>query len=202
MSGFFRLLPSIVTGPRLLKKAMISVPLFSAPTVYNCLINRWRIEDCGATRHRLSFRDYHHYARSGLSFNRSLQCIRGTAVFSVANPGVTGDIWRFCRVGSPPPIGYGARNHSMHSMHRAGVVKSAGPLSCGTRSTLLRAPCRSGCPCRHRQSLCRCVAAVGVIVARERRIIPARVADAVMNGVMPVVIVIGVLSVPATVVRL
>ena len=45
------------------------------------------------------------------------------------------------------------------------------------------------------------VAAVAVVVARERRIVAARVADTVMNGVVPVVIVIGVLSVPATVVR-
>ena len=32
MSGFIRLLPSIVTGPRLLKEAMLSVPVFNAPT--------------------------------------------------------------------------------------------------------------------------------------------------------------------------
>ena len=33
ISGFIRLLPSIVTGPRLLKQAMVSVPVVSAPTV-------------------------------------------------------------------------------------------------------------------------------------------------------------------------
>src|SRR6185503_216920 len=33
MSGFMRLLPSTVTGPRLLKDAMLSVPVLSAPTV-------------------------------------------------------------------------------------------------------------------------------------------------------------------------
>lgn len=33
MSGFIRLLPSIVAGPRLLKEAIVSVPVFSAPTV-------------------------------------------------------------------------------------------------------------------------------------------------------------------------
>jgi hypothetical protein len=32
MSGFIRLLPSTVTGPRLLKLAMLSVPVFKAPT--------------------------------------------------------------------------------------------------------------------------------------------------------------------------
>ena len=33
MSGLIRLLPSAVTGPRLLKEAMESVPVVSAPTV-------------------------------------------------------------------------------------------------------------------------------------------------------------------------
>lgn len=32
MSGFIRPLPSIVTGPRLLKPAIVSVPVFKAPT--------------------------------------------------------------------------------------------------------------------------------------------------------------------------
>ena len=34
MSGFIRPLPSAVTGPRLLKEAIVSVPVFSAPTEY------------------------------------------------------------------------------------------------------------------------------------------------------------------------
>jgi hypothetical protein len=33
MSGLIRPLPSAVTGPRLLKEAMLSVPVFKAPTV-------------------------------------------------------------------------------------------------------------------------------------------------------------------------
>jgi len=33
MSGLMRPLPSLVTGPRLLKLAMVSVPVFKAPTV-------------------------------------------------------------------------------------------------------------------------------------------------------------------------
>ena len=32
ISGLIRLLPSAVTGPRLLKEAMLSVPVFRAPT--------------------------------------------------------------------------------------------------------------------------------------------------------------------------
>jgi hypothetical protein len=33
MSGLIRLLPSAVTGPRLLNEAALSVPVFRAPTV-------------------------------------------------------------------------------------------------------------------------------------------------------------------------
>jgi len=33
MSGLIRLLPSTVTGPRLLKEAIVSVPVFKAPAV-------------------------------------------------------------------------------------------------------------------------------------------------------------------------
>ena len=33
MSGLIRLLPSTVTGPRLLKLAIVSLPVFNAPTV-------------------------------------------------------------------------------------------------------------------------------------------------------------------------
>ena len=46
------------------------------------------------------------------------------------------------------------------------------------------------------------VRAVSLVVARERRIVSANVTDTVMNGIVPVVIVIGILSVPPTVMRL
>jgi hypothetical protein len=46
------------------------------------------------------------------------------------------------------------------------------------------------------------VRAMTNVVARESRIVSARISNAVVNGVMPVVIVIGVLSIPAAVVRL
>jgi hypothetical protein len=37
------------------------------------------------------------------------------------------------------------------------------------------------------------------VIAWKRRIIPARVSDAIMNGIMPVVIVIGVLTIPTAI---
>ena len=103
--------------------------------------------------------------------------------------------------GSPPPIRVGARNHCMHSMYLAGVPMPASML----RQPIHFAP--GAMPIWLPMSVvtdhrARGVRAVSLVVARERRIVPARVTDAVMNGVVPVVIVIGVLSVPAAVVRL
>jgi hypothetical protein len=46
------------------------------------------------------------------------------------------------------------------------------------------------------------VSSVEVIIARERRIIPAGITDAVVDGVMPVVVVVGDYSIPAAIVRL
>ena len=43
--------------------------------------------------------------------------------------------------------------------------------------------------------------AVTAVVARLSRIVPTRIADAVMNGIVPVIVVIGVLAVPAAIVR-
>ena len=43
---------------------------------------------------------------------------------------------------------------------------------------------------------------VSQVIAGERRIVSANVTDAVMNGIVPVIIVIGILAVPATVMRL
>ena len=106
-------------------------------------------------------------------------------------------------VGSPwpPPIGYGARKNSMHSMYLAGVplpcvhVAATNPLCAGGHPDLVASAViadRGACGMR----------AVKEIIARERRIVTARIATAVMNGVVPIVIVIGVHAVPAAIVRL
>ena len=89
----------------------------------------------------------------------------------------------------------------MHSMYLAGV-----PLPW----SMLRQPIHFA-PGRHADLVTQAVIAdrgacgmraVKEIIARERRIIAARVPDAIVNGVVPVVIVIGVLAVPAAIVRL
>ena len=43
---------------------------------------------------------------------------------------------------------------------------------------------------------------MGLVIARERRIKSARVSSAVVDGVMPIIIVIGIGSVPPAIVRL
>ena len=80
----------------------------------------------------------------------------------------------------------------MHSMYLAGVpapvhVTATDPL-CAERHTdlITSAVVASGSPYG--------VSPMTTIVTRLRRIVAARVADAVMDGVMPAVIVIGVLS--------
>src|SRR5205823_1916787 len=45
------------------------------------------------------------------------------------------------------------------------------------------------------------VSSVEVIIARLWRIVAARIADAVVNGVMPIVVVIGCYAVPPTIMR-
>ena len=92
----------------------------------------------------------------------------------------------------------------MHSMHLAGVRRvQLVHLSCGRRSTLRRAPSQSGCQRRHRRSSCQWCGCRGPLSSQgSGESLPHGFADAVMNGVMPVVIVVGVVSVPAAVVRL
>ena len=89
----------------------------------------------------------------------------------------------------------------MHSMYLAGV-----PLP----SSMLRQPIHFA-PGRHADLIARAIIAdrcprgvrtMEEIIARERRIVTARIAAAIMNGIVPIVIVIGVLSVPAAIMRL
>ena len=46
ISGLIRLLPSAVTGPRLLKPAMVSVPVVQRSGRVGCLVNRRGILHC------------------------------------------------------------------------------------------------------------------------------------------------------------
>ena len=89
----------------------------------------------------------------------------------------------------------------MHSMYLAGVplpsihVAATDPLCSGRHADLVtRAIVADRCP--------RGVSTMKEIIARKRRIVTARIAAAIMNGIVPVEIVIGVLSVPTAIMRL
>ena len=116
-------------------------------------------------------------------------------------PGVVGDVRRLGGVGiaaadsgwSKEPL------HALDIPSRRAVVRvhvtATNPLCAGRHADLVTLPVVTD----HRAGGVR---AVSLVVARERRIVPARIADAVMNGIVPVIIVIGILAVPAAVVRL
>ena len=73
---------------------------------------------------------------------------------------------------------------------------------CGNRYTVRPAPCRFDCLRRRCHRDPDRVRAVTGIVARKGRIVAARITGAVMDGIVPVVIVVGGYAVPAAVMRL
>ena len=72
MSGLTRPLPSIMTGPRLLKGAMISVPIDQCPNRVSSIINRRRIDDSGAAWTVIEGTRDRHYASGALCVHGSL----------------------------------------------------------------------------------------------------------------------------------
>jgi hypothetical protein len=138
-----------------------------------------------------------------LSCNGSLQRVSRTAFRSRATPGVNRDIGCFGRVAfswrAVDRIGRKEKFHALHVSGRCAVthvhVATTDPLRPGRHTDLIT----------HAIVADRCtggVRAMEEVVARKWRIVPAGVADAVMNGVVPVVTVIGVYSVPAAIMRL
>ena len=89
--------------------------------------------------------------------------------------------------------------HALHVPGRRTValvhITAADPLCTrGNTDLVARAIVTDGCT--------RGMAAMKKVIARERRIVAARIAGAVMNRVVPVEIVIGILPIPPTIVRL
>src|SRR5262249_55728864 len=123
-----------------------------------------------------------------------------TAFGRQANPGVTGDIRCLGRIALATTDRVGRKEpfHTLDISGRCAVtlvhVAAADPFRAGSHSNLITHAVVTYYSAHG-------VATMATVIARERRIVMAWVANAVMDGVVPVVIVICVLSVPATVVR-
>src|SRR5438132_7510800 len=149
-------------------------------------------------------RCYHHHNASGrLSFNSSLQCVDRTTFRRRTDPGISSNIRSFERVAMIRCADYRVgRKEKFHALDVPGGcaivlvhVSATDPLGTGRHSDLVGAVIVDD----------RCansVSAVAQIITGLGRVVTAGVADAVVDGVMPVVIVIGICSVPTTVMRL
>ena len=148
-------------------------------------------------------RGYHHNTGSSLRVDSSLQRVKRTALRTRALPGVDRDVGRLGCValvwGAVDGIRREEELHAFDVPGRCAValvhVTAANPLGARRHADLVtHSIIANRSPSRMR--------AVKEIVAWKRRIVPARIADAVVNRVVPIVIVIGVLPIPAAIVRL
>src|SRR5207249_4385935 len=142
-----------------------------------------------------------HNSSCGLRFDGGLQSVYRTAFRSRANPGVSRN------VGCQGWVALAAA-HRVRRQEKFHALDVSGWCACALVHVTATDPL---CARRHPDLVGtaivadRCaygVAAVEVIIARLWRIVAAGVADAVVDGVVPVVIVIGGYSIPAAVVRL
>ena len=150
-------------------------------------------------------RSYHHLDTSSfLSFNSGLQLVADNATFrGGATPGVSRYIRRLGRVAFGRRAAERVRRQEkLHALDVSGWcavalihVTATDPFCAGCHSNLVGAAIVTN---RRANG----VTSVEKIIARLRRIIPARVANAVVNGVVPVLIVVRVDPVPAAVMRL
>jgi hypothetical protein len=167
----------------------------------SCRVKSGWILHRGTTRPGVLRGGYHHDTSSRLCLDSSLQRIKRTTFRRRALPGVIGDVRRLGRVGVAA-ANPGRRQEPLHAFDVTswctivGVhVAATNPLRAGRHPNLVTHAIISD----HRA---RGVAAMAKVIARERRIIPTGVPHAVVDGVVPIVIVIGNHAVPTAVVRL
>ena len=167
------------------------------------LIKRWRIAYGRAARARIARSDYHLDAGCGLGFHSCLQGVNRTTLRGRTAPGVGRYIRRQGRVAFVGrAVEWVRRQEELHALDVPGRgaialvhVTATDPLCAGSHSNLVGAAIVANCRANG-------VTSMEEIVARLGRIIAAWVPHAVMNGIVPVLIVIRVCSVPATVMRL
>lgn len=138
-----------------------------------------------------------------MSFNSGLQLVADCTAFGCwATPGVNCHVWRLGRIALRwRAVERIRRQEPLHALDVPGRravalvhVAAPDPLRAGCHPDLVT---RAVIADRRAGSM----TAVEVIIARLLRIVAARIASAVVNGIVPVIIVIGVDSVPTSVVR-
>ena len=138
-----------------------------------------------------------------MSFNSGLQCVSRTTFRSRTTPRVdcnVGSLGRVALVGCAiDGIGRKKKFHALDVSGRCAVafihVTATDPLRARRHAYLITRPVVADRGAGR-------VRAVKEIIAWERRIVTARIPGAVVNGVVPVVIVIRVQSVPAAIMGL
>ena len=171
------------------------------PDRVRCCVDGRRVFHSGTARTCAVCPDHHHNAGSSLRFDSSLQRGNRTTFRRRAVPRVCCDIGSFEWVALPAADRV-RRKEPFHALDVSGrcavplvYVAATDPLRAGRHPNLVaHAVVADRSAYRMR--------AMPVVVAGERRIVPARVADAVVDGIVPVVIVIGSLSVPAAIMSL
>src|SRR5438093_7813585 len=168
------------------------------------VINGRRIRHGGTTRPRVTGCNHHLDTSGSLSFNGDLQLVADSAAFrGRATPGVN----RYVRCLGRIALSGGAvdrirRQEKLHALDVSGRcavahvhVPAPDPLCAGSHPDLVTHTIIAD---RSAEG----VATVEEIVAREWRIVATRVADAVVNRIVPVEVVICVDAIPASIVRL
>ncbi len=166
-----------------------------------CRVDSWRIHYSGTVGTVIARASHHHDPGGSLSFDSRLQCVSRTTFRRRADPRVTRNIGSSEWIALPAAY-WIRRQEPFHALDVSGRraitlihITTADPLCAGGHPDLIaHAIVANRGPHRMR--------AMTVVITRERRIVSTGISGAVMDRVMPIVIVIGHDSVPATVVRL
>src|SRR5262245_52632713 len=173
------------------------------PNGVTSLVKGGRIQQRGTARTLIACCYYHHNACSLLSFHSSLQCVNRTTFRRRTRPGVGRNIGRQSWVALGWRAAYRVRRekkfHALDVSGRCAVapihVAAADPLRAWRHSDLVT----------HTIIADRRTYGMGpmpVVIARRVRVVTAGVASAVVNRIVPVVIVVSDCSVPAAIVTL
>ena len=202
ISGFIRLLPSTDHRAAAAKGSNVIRAGVQRTNGVGCRVDGRRIFHGGTVRTRAIRPDHHHDAGGGLSFDSSLQRVRPNNLPKAGSTHalivISGALKRVAltaayRVRRKKPF------HALEVSGRCAVtlvhVTATDPLRSGRHADLVAHAVIANCGAYRMRAMTN-------VVARKRRIVAAWIADAVVDGIMPVVIVIGRDSVPAAVVRL